>query len=328
MVTMSNIAEQFKALKPGPQRAEALTGIMRDLSNWELRYVKDVICDNQFDFDIVGNLPLELVICIFSYLDTTAPFRYQVVSKQWREVLSSEQLRASSLSKWYSNSDPPLEGEKPEYGRSNYEIQRLKLEHMQRFRLGKPSSQTVIRLPDHLDIHPQLIGTFDFFHDHVAWCLAFQTIYVMNLRTGKAFSVVGAAREQVSLILLTKDLIAFNTHSGYVNTVGPIITLTDWRSLVYAVDLNTREKRHLRLPNPSLCALSGDGRTLAAIIERHMNETHSTILVWNYDTQKSTSFVIQHKESPDVTAKMTEREKSYVIARFPSIHTELTSLLV
>jgi hypothetical protein len=56
-----------------------LDALLPELNSYEWRALKQRLDARRFHFDIVGALPIELVIKIFSFLDPAAPFLYRRV---------------------------------------------------------------------------------------------------------------------------------------------------------------------------------------------------------------------------------------------------------
>lgn len=50
------------------------------LDPYQWRLLRDILNARSFDYDIIGNLPLELVIQVFRHLDPVTPFLHQRVS--------------------------------------------------------------------------------------------------------------------------------------------------------------------------------------------------------------------------------------------------------
>lgn len=72
-------AAAFKRLQTSDQRHAALDALVRELSPYEWRALHATIAARSFEFDIIGNLPIEIVIHIFNYLDSSALYRLQRV---------------------------------------------------------------------------------------------------------------------------------------------------------------------------------------------------------------------------------------------------------
>jgi len=71
--------QAFRELNDNESRMAALDALTQELSPYEWRTVASKLHARTFQFDLVRNLPVEIVVTIFSYLDTTTPFRLQAV---------------------------------------------------------------------------------------------------------------------------------------------------------------------------------------------------------------------------------------------------------
>jgi hypothetical protein len=71
--------EAFGRLPTTDARLQAIEALMQTLSPHEWRAVHSIVAARAFQFDIIGHLPVELVAQIFSYLDTSTPYRLQPV---------------------------------------------------------------------------------------------------------------------------------------------------------------------------------------------------------------------------------------------------------
>lgn len=69
----------FKALPTHDARSTALEAFVNELTPYEWRKLHELTSSRTFQFDIVGQLPIELVAHIFSYLDTSTPYRLRLV---------------------------------------------------------------------------------------------------------------------------------------------------------------------------------------------------------------------------------------------------------
>jgi hypothetical protein len=76
---VDGLVNAFRQLT-GPTRKEALTALVDELTVCEWRDLRDGLNTRTFRKDIVGHLPFELVLQVFSYLDIGALYRLQVVS--------------------------------------------------------------------------------------------------------------------------------------------------------------------------------------------------------------------------------------------------------
>lgn len=140
-------------------------------------------------------------------------------------MLNSADVLQSSLGQWYSEADPPLQGESPTHDLGESDIFRLKLEHMQRFRKWMPCSdaryQANIALPwpGGSDGWPHLVSPFAFCRETAAWIddkpnPSNHVVRARNLRTGEVRTFVGQGRERLMALAVTDGLLAALTYSG------------------------------------------------------------------------------------------------------------------
>lgn len=55
------------------------------------------LVNKKIKFDIVGNLPIEVVALVFGYLDLEDVLRLQIVSRRWKTVLSSDVVQCAPI---------------------------------------------------------------------------------------------------------------------------------------------------------------------------------------------------------------------------------------
>ena len=71
--------DAFKTLPTNETRRNALAALVSELTPYEWRTLHNLTSARSFQFDIIGHLPIELVAHVFSYLDTSTPYRLQRV---------------------------------------------------------------------------------------------------------------------------------------------------------------------------------------------------------------------------------------------------------
>lgn len=74
------LVEAFRSLHTTEARQDALAALLAELSPYEWRALHALTAARAFHVDIIGKLPTELAAYIFSYLDTSTPYRLQLVS--------------------------------------------------------------------------------------------------------------------------------------------------------------------------------------------------------------------------------------------------------
>jgi hypothetical protein len=73
----------FKRLTKHSRR-EALKALVEELDPYEWRTLHQATASRSFQYDIIGQLPVELVAQIFAHLDTSTPYRLQRVRQPWK----------------------------------------------------------------------------------------------------------------------------------------------------------------------------------------------------------------------------------------------------
>lgn len=74
------IVESFRALQTTAARHAVIAALADEFSSYDWRQIKALADAKSLQFDIIGNLPAELVFHVFSFLDVSTPFRLQTVS--------------------------------------------------------------------------------------------------------------------------------------------------------------------------------------------------------------------------------------------------------
>lgn len=219
----STPVEAFESLKGRQNRLSTLHAILDNLDKHERRAMADRFnrmgvryLTEDLRFDVVGSpsLPLELLLMIFSYLDPVAPFLLQRVSKRWRQVLRDPTVLDASLALWYSPNDMALAGQAPERARSEEAIRKLKLEHIGRFRTGRPSSIAEVILPTEW-VRP---GTIQSYRSFLA-CFDYEDdprfISVIHLPSAKVRRFGFSSRSQINCFTMGDDYLVMTSMKGY-----------------------------------------------------------------------------------------------------------------
>lgn len=80
----------FRSLSTNETRQAALEALIAELSPYEWRSLCSLTNHRSFQFDIIGNLPVELVANVFEHLDVCEVFRLQRVRNTTRNILQRE----------------------------------------------------------------------------------------------------------------------------------------------------------------------------------------------------------------------------------------------
>ena len=80
------LVEAFARLSTSDSKQDALKALVQELTPYEWRFVQFLASTRTFHFDIIGHLPVELAVEVFSYFDTATPWRLQSVGQNapWR----------------------------------------------------------------------------------------------------------------------------------------------------------------------------------------------------------------------------------------------------
>ncbi|KAF2191414.1 hypothetical protein K469DRAFT_746751 [Zopfia rhizophila CBS 207.26] len=279
----AEVVQGFRNLQSNSGRREALDGIMNELNPYEWRRIKEQLDGREFFFDIIGKVPLEIVVQIFSYLDVLVPFRLQCVSQQWKTVLRSPDVLKRVLRNWYTDNDPPLGGEEALQG-NEHAIFQLRAQHLHRLRTGRGHQYMHVSMS--IAKHGSLLN-----EDTITWISnpSQRALNVFNLRTGKYWQGYGEAREKVEHVTLSEQLVAFTT----------------FRNVCYVRDLSTGDRKSFKLLPGTLDCIICRGRMIAC---GGIIKDQATIYIWDFDTQKGQTFDIPLTEKPFRDRESNSRE--------------------
>jgi hypothetical protein len=76
-----DVVQAFRQRQTNRSRLEALEALTAELTPFEWRHLQNKLNAKDFRCDIVGTLPVELVVSIFAHLDVSTPYRLQRVRK-------------------------------------------------------------------------------------------------------------------------------------------------------------------------------------------------------------------------------------------------------
>ncbi|KAJ4305301.1 hypothetical protein N0V90_000832 [Kalmusia sp. IMI 367209] len=240
----------FRALQTPAARKEALVALVDHFSPGEWRQMQALANAKSFHLDILGALPAELAIHVFSYLDTSTPFRLQSVSRRWYNLLRGTDIMKRSLKAWYDGT--------VSFEDASYEDYVQAARSIHRFRTG--NHVTVIKTkPDHPHGTP-VYHQVDLVEDFLIETSDPRVLRVTNLRTGKIMRVAAS-----------DHLVAMWTTSY---------------QKCYVFDLSGVQKAKFRLPN-ALCVVNTcRDRT---IICGGLVDGHVEVYIWNLDSQRGTT---------------------------------------
>ncbi|KAH7088466.1 hypothetical protein FB567DRAFT_339254 [Paraphoma chrysanthemicola] len=251
---------------PTDSRQAAIGALVAELTPYEWRTLHGLTAARTFQFDIIGNLPVELVASVFAYLTPATPYHLQCVSRTWHRAMRSPDLLKRSLKPWISTAE--IQGNK-------YSFYLQKAKHVQAFRRGEPVKAFNVTLDD-----PH--GYIILVEDRLIWsCLSrhngqCRAVYLFDINSWRLQKFNGDARETLRRLVASNQLIGFATNN---NTV-------------YVWDVDSGVKRTFRVPSASLFqAITCRERTIACA---GCLEQYVMVYVWDFDSQLGTSFTIPY----------------------------------
>lgn len=286
---VNSLIQAFRELEPRIARKQALAALVNELTSHEWRHLEHIVSARTFQFDIIGSLPAELVIEVFSYLDIAAVYRLQVVShppiqsfipskivtygtkvsRRWNHALRNPDVVNQKLKAWYGKTLPTSVNP----GEDDYVVRQRQAEHIFRICTGRPYNSLSIPIP----WHPSTVVVVG---DHFAWlnrdC---RVLNVFNLRTGKIWQKQSPARERFYGLKASDELIVFCTYKS-----------------CYASTLSGDESKNFRLLKPEPASITCRGRTVA--YGSALDTDSILIYIWDYDSGQGRSFEIPYTEQP------------------------------
>ncbi|OAL49395.1 hypothetical protein IQ07DRAFT_53703 [Pyrenochaeta sp. DS3sAY3a] len=251
--------QAFNELPSTDSRQKALEGLLNELTKYEWRILHTLTGARSFQFDIIRHLPIELVAHVFSYLDTSTPYRLQLVSRQWCDLLRSLPVVQASLIKWCSGT---FDIKTADYGSC---VRKAELIHALRY--GRPKSSFVIDTKKD-GSPPVLIGDF------LIWKAGNppRSISILNLSSWTLRTLWTPARLQIHAMFASDQL----------------VTATFKENFCHVWSLENEEEKSFKLPSSAhLTALTCRGRTVACAFRPAQN---ITVYIWDFDTQCMKSF--------------------------------------
>lgn len=211
-------------------------------------------------YDPFAKLPVELIIRTFGFLDPYDVWSKRLVSRRWAAALSSEDLMRSAVAR-LKDHDPADSGLPDNLSISVPPADELR--HTQALRLGRPFSSLYFEdeiADDEYYSHelPQFQLKGRFFAYLKGKHRESYRVVVRDLISGQTETLFGEAREKITGLTLTSEIVAFATYTG----------------VLYVTDLNglPNTRKAVRLPSARVRCLAGDKSVLACIL--YGNDEH------------------------------------------------------
>ena len=266
----SCLANAFAKLDTLAKQRKALSGLFERLSRYQIRDSLVLLKSTDFSYDVVGNLPVEVNITIFQYLELYEVFQARRVSRMWMQMLSSPALLEALLQQWDSMGETPLripEGIAPQPMRS------IRAEHIDAYRNGLAFSKMAYKW----DVPPTVApGAITYTNGILAWIGRMgREVFVLYLETGAKYTYMPSNREMLVKITISTSLVAVTASSG----------------TCYVWEIPSGRANSFRLTNILMHNLVSSGKTLA-VLEGSSHSLRDHVTTWNLDTQKSYYFPV------------------------------------
>ncbi len=264
------LAHAFAKLDTPDKQRKALSGLFERLSRYQIRDSLDLLNSTDLSYDIVGNLPVEVNIMIFQYLELYEVFQARRVSQKWMQMLSSPDLLDALLQQWESMGETPLR--MPE-GTTPQPVTSLKAEHIDAYRTGLAFSKMAYKW----DVPPTVApGAIVYTNGILAWIGHMRReVLVLYLETGAKYTYVPQNRELLARITVSTSVVAVTASSG----------------TCYVWEIPSGRASSFRLTNILTHNLVSSGKTLA-VLEGPSHSLKDHVTTWNLDTQKSYYFPV------------------------------------
>lgn len=252
----------------------SIQSILRSLPR---EHVRELACHAgaiHFRFDIVGNLPIEILCLIFQDLPIYQAFQLRRVSKTWHQKLSAPELVESMLQPWFAMGDVDL---RMPQDASTAEALAIRAEHVDAFKTGNPFSMVQGQWDvDWDEGYKHRPTNIDYSNGRVAWAVPEDTgIHVRNLEFGQETLYTPPNRERISKISLSRGILAATTDSGRC----------------YVWDCTTGALYTIQLPSSRITLLATSNKTLT-ILHHFDARNEFEVTTWNLDDCRTRSFQV------------------------------------
>lgn len=166
--------------------------------------ISALIEETELRFDIVGNLPIELVLVIFKRVDLYQLYQCRRVSRKWLDLLCAGPLLKTILAPWRQSGDFQLTI--PE-GITSVQALDLFAEHEDAFRTGNAFSRLSITINANQEKH---VRTLSCSGGYLAWRQGGEPsggIMVHNIQSGQRFCRVMPDRQDVLQFAVSSSLL-------------------------------------------------------------------------------------------------------------------------
>ena len=246
-----------------------LLDFYRRLSKQQIRDLKALLETIDFRYDIIADLPTELVSLVFQHLDLYQSYQCRRVSRRWHEQLSSEQVVKALLHSWTATENHPL---RVPCGYPSHSVLDAQAEHHDAFRTGKPFS--FVHIPRGRDLSADA-GLFKHAYSNglLAWVEKSEgcdRICLYELETSAVSHFMPPERENIDEIMLSGKLLVATTASARC-----YIWSHQTSGLPYSLRLPSRCQNNFYLSDSSLVLHQIQFGSMAPF-----TNWHSEIIIW------------------------------------------------
>ncbi|KAL8812242.1 MAG: hypothetical protein Q9200_001183 [Gallowayella weberi] len=264
----------FKGLRTVHARDTFISSFLASIPKNHVREIVAHAASIDFHFDIIGNLPIEILSLVFQNLEIYQAFQLRRVSRQWLNTLSAPDFIEALLLPWFATETVKLRIP------PNLPIEAalaVKAEHVDAFRTGNPFSMVKHKWGGSMrryDLRHVI------YHDgRVAWIdQAFHSPRVMDLELGHEISYTNPNRERSTLICLSSDILVSTTASG--------------KCYAWALS-NPSDPSSIQLLSAQVEHLSASGKSIVLI---HLEDTvfgSISITTWSLEHGTTKSFNVK-----------------------------------
>lgn len=224
-------------------------------------------------YDIIAELPLEIVQKIFLYLPLHQCFEAQRVSRRWRKLLSAPQTIECLIRWWYPSGETDL------CIPNDLSIEatlNLKAEHIDAFRTGHPFSKSI------LDGMPDRMEGLVYAHGVLAWINPDVSEHV-----GRSIETLDL-KTHLRSHLISEDRTSFRN----IAISSSIIAALDLIGRCHVWEINHPDKKYLlQLPSAGCYRIVASGPALAIASDKHGSRKIEAF-TWSSRTMITHSFLL------------------------------------
>ena len=184
------------------------------LSKQQIRELKVLIESTDFRFDIVGNLPIELIPLVFQHLELYQVFQSRRVSRRWLKLLGADEIVRPMLQPWIATEYIKLRI--PE-GLSSRSVLNIYAEHQDAFQTGNAFGRFQMGHGQVSRDDGATYYRFAYSDGILAWAgltARSEVIFLRHLESGEERTFMPPERDAIDKIFLSQTLLVATTTSA------------------------------------------------------------------------------------------------------------------